>query len=695
MEYVSMVKGWAFFSLLLVSPLPALLAGFIYLSKRPYSLRRLTMGLSVGWCIFQAAIAFILGSIISLTYGYIFISQILLLLIGVGLLSRIEKSSLRELAGSIQNLNFGIEEKILLISICLIGFIFWYQISSQPISDFDSLYYHLPMTVNWFQTGSLERLPEFGQNSQYPYNWELLATLFIFPFHTDFQVLFVNMIAWFLFGVSVVVLSVELGAKRLPSIFVASIVMLIPITRTQLNSLHVDLTFVGFFLTSLYFLLDFLRTRDMWSLNLFFASVGMMLGVKMSGLGYVILLVVCGIGIWFDEKSSRKFDQKNLYTAIPGFIFMCALGGYWYIANWLEVGNPLGYLKVSAGPVVIFKGLDMKSYLAIIHPQFYELTPLVQQLYDDCENLGDCIPRTTLMSVFNPMEKEDWQILWLEIRSQGGWQLFLIVALVPFGIYNLAKQRGFRSGIMVSFILVLLGSLLLFLLTPYSGDNGSHQWQITPWIGQAFRYALPFFGVLSIISALGFSILTPPKFSFVVFFILLTFVFLPELAVIFAILTFIIVMSNYLKLKGLHLNHHLLMFSFFVLCILVFTILSYGKYQREKLQADQFNGLESVFSTYGQKKIKIGYIASFFRYPLYGIHLDHEVFFTPAYSDHREQWIESLRKRDIQLVSIGPFRDEDWLKIREFAWLNDPNGPFERISGLDPRDEFVLFKLEP
>ena len=52
--------------------------------------------------------------------------------------------------------------------------------------------------------------------------------------------------------------------------------------------------------------------------------------------------------------------------------------------------------------------------------------------------------------------------------------------------------------------LLCLACTALYAATPFSGDNGSHGWQITTWIGQGLRYGLPALGLFATVAALGF-----------------------------------------------------------------------------------------------------------------------------------------------------------------------------------------------
>lgn len=120
-----------------------------------------------------------------------------------------------------------------------------------PIEDFDSLAWHLPTMTTWYQSGFLNIPPE-EVYAGYPFSWEVFCTLFLFPFGEDYLVAFPNLIAWIILGLTVYLLSVAIGVNRLSSMTAATLVLLLPIMKMQVNSLHVDLPMGAFFLSGLY-----------------------------------------------------------------------------------------------------------------------------------------------------------------------------------------------------------------------------------------------------------------------------------------------------------------------------------------------------------------------------------------------------------------------------------------------------------
>jgi hypothetical protein len=106
----------------------------------------------------------------------------------------------------------------------------------------------------------------------------------------------------------------------------------------------------------------------------------------------------------------------------------------------------------------------------------------------------------------------------------------------------------------------------------------------------------------------------------------------------------------------------------------------------------------------------IGYPSSMKSYLLYGKDLNRQVIFMPSKTDAPAPWIDELRQKNVRVIAFGPSEPTmRWrsvnqmvadLKshpayrnyIREFLWLEDPNGPFVRVFGDDPRREPLIYR---
>jgi len=93
-------------------------------------------------------------------------------------------------------------ERFTIASIALVGTSLLLRFAAQPITENDSLGYHLPPMARWVQAGALVSIERNDQAAYYPYGWELLGTLFLLPLREDFLVTSANVIAWAMLGLA-------------------------------------------------------------------------------------------------------------------------------------------------------------------------------------------------------------------------------------------------------------------------------------------------------------------------------------------------------------------------------------------------------------------------------------------------------------------------------------------------------------
>lgn len=488
----------ALLCVILFSPLPLCLV-----SARLIANQTLVSGLAHSilliltlWCVIQVCVGLLLGFVHDLFLTEVLITEALLLLAGIFCWMSVSRTGFE---GEIEPLfkvhpRLSKSEQIILVVIACLGAVLLRKLALQPITNYDSLAYHLPTMVEWYQAGHLPIFSKYltNQIGYYPYSWELLCLLFIMPCREDFLVSFPNFIAWLIFGLAIYKLSYQLQAKRIYSLAAASLAFSIPAVLSNVNTMHIDLPMAAFFMVSLYWLTLFIQYPTLISVCLFLVSIGMLVSIKTSGilyagiLGFVLLVYLI---INYRKMLSSKTVNSSHPTKGMVILYFSSLlcfvliSSFWYVKNFLATGNPLGLLHVQVAGLTVFPG-----------------------------NLETAeIRRTTLAKLFNLASVNDWKVwfsqVWVELQLP-----FLLVAL-QF-IMALPKTLGFwqknpetnhfrNSSLLLLILLIVLG--FLYWKTPYSADTliGQNKWKITPWVGQGLRYAFPFVGVLSVVAAIG------------------------------------------------------------------------------------------------------------------------------------------------------------------------------------------------
>jgi hypothetical protein len=653
--------------------------------------------LMTGWCLIQTAVGLLLGISQSLSLGSVITSA--LVVGGVGIIAcallRRRGASLNfgNLLRCVQPLNHS--ERWMVGAMSFLAAALLWRVATRPITDWDSLSYHLPAMAKWYQTKSLT-MPDADQISRYPYNWEVLCALFLMPFREDFLAAVPNVLSWGMMGLAVYCLSLQVGATRLRSMAAACLVLTLPHVIENVNTMHIDLPFAAFFMAGLYFAVLFHRTRNVAHCALFLTSLGMLCGIKMSGPVYAALL----FGVWvlmevfLRQSAIRPFQSLDiaLLSVLSGLGFLL-LGGYWYVRNYSEVGNPFGLLKMQVAGVTMFPGsLDM-----------------------------DKIRRTTIASLFEPTNFAHWTILLGRIKNG------LHFPFLVMGLHTLALPLAFalgRKGIKAAHLVGLMGLLLstgfLYWTTPYSGTSTAGGTELTPWIGQAFRYAFPFMGVMGVAAAVGATTWRTWDAAMVASVLLSGLLCMTHVADSRKILLAYVAVVLLLGWKRLGMTIHLpkqmkptaQMVAFAVCAALLFGATLVARKRRDA----QRQPIYGEVITYLQERVRpeetIGYVHSQRVYLFYGKGFNRQVVPLPSGVTDFPQWLDALRQQRVAIVAVGPGpQPEGWKSIsdmrtalasdpasqrqfKELVWLENPDGPFVRVCGQNPGREPLLYRFK-
>lgn len=210
---------------------------------------------------------------------------------------------------------------------------------TQPPSNWDSNWYHLPAAVEWLKAKSLwvESRPPYWY---FPRNGELYLAWTLFPFRSDLLVNLYNFPVLLWLGCSVWLLAKKLELFQewrwflvlaLPSMTVMSSVML----GTQKNDLLVATLFTS--AAALLFSFDDQRRKNDARVLLSALSVGLLIGTKLNGLVYAIALLMV---LPFLGKMTFKWSGAMVarYGAYYGSGLMLCV--FWFVKSWRLTGHP-------------------------------------------------------------------------------------------------------------------------------------------------------------------------------------------------------------------------------------------------------------------------------------------------------------------------------------------------------------------
>lgn len=186
-----------------------------------------------------------------------------------------------------------------------------------PALAIDPLSYHLPESVMWVQQGtpgSVELLTyEFPQGN-YPVTNELLV-----GWLTAIGRSFAPALVWTPFMGALLVMSACALLPRWKGLAAAA-VLLVPVAATQFLGPHTDLPAVAWLAAA----------AALGSLPLAFLAAALAVGTKttVAPLAIIVLLT----------KWRRPLPWRPL---VPALLAGCAVGGTWYLRNWIDHGSPL------------------------------------------------------------------------------------------------------------------------------------------------------------------------------------------------------------------------------------------------------------------------------------------------------------------------------------------------------------------
>jgi hypothetical protein len=326
----------------------------------------------------------------------------------------------------------------------LVALVAW-RVLTRPVVEFDSLHYHMPQLAEWLQAGSLVRMRHVGSAFHtYAFGWEALAAVFVVPLGRGTLVSAPSLLAWLMYAAATHALARRMGARSAAAALGSLMLLCLPITRIGVATLQVDLAFGAFFIMGVYFALCYAEDRAPADLGAFIAASASMFWVKLSALPYVA-------------------GALGILAFLPALAF--------YGRNWLELGNPLGYLH---------------------------LPPLF-----DGDVMGTAYWRkTTLLAVF-------------DVRSSSHLVVLKDVAIAGLGIPGLvtgafgivALSQVWKRRRLALLIALFPVTFFLYIATPYSADN-QPPFEVTPFMGQALRYGFAWIGIVAALGAVGMSVLT-------------------------------------------------------------------------------------------------------------------------------------------------------------------------------------------
>ena len=507
-----------------------------------YSFPHFLLVLLTGWSVVQVCTGLILGSVDRLNIFAVTIAEIVICAIGLILIYAKNRKAFTFSQWQIPQLKQPLNpcELLIISATAFAGFVLCETIVTKPTTNYDSLWFHLPVIARWYQTHSFTLLDAAGnwifeheQARVYPYNWHVLSALCVLPFGEDFLAAFPILIAWVLEGIAVYLLSIKFGATRTYAMAAASLVLIVPMMLNQVNTIHPDLPLAAIFTVGLYLGLSYHSRRSLSELSLFLATTGMLAGIKITGLVYAASLLG-GLGIleikrFAVNKNSTptNFRIRHIKPVLLCGILSCLLlGSFWYARNLLRINYPVSDSREINIPLQPVPSVPSSSPIPQPKPPVASPKPTitpspkapVQQPTPTIPAPPPASPllkiwQSSLAAQFNPSNISHWQTLGLQIliRLQLPFLAIVLQVLVaPLALIQGKTRIINQNNIILTVVLASTG--ILYLITPYtSGTAGESIGYLSPLLGFNLRYGFPFLSLLAIAAAATATLLKTPK----------------------------------------------------------------------------------------------------------------------------------------------------------------------------------------
>ncbi len=216
------------------------------------------------------------------------------------------------------------------------------QIFSGGITEWDSLWYHLPYAARWVQLGSLTQLHNIGNpaGTFLPVNGEVFHALGMAAFGHDALSPLLNLLWLALLLLAAWCVGEAVGRPQTGLTLGALVMGLRIMQESQPGTANVDVAGLALMLAALAFVIH--EPRRPFGFILSGAAIGLIAGTKLGLLP--VAAALAGVLIIRVPSGSRR-------VIIPASAAAALTGTFWFARNFMHVGNPLPWMQMSIGPI--------------------------------------------------------------------------------------------------------------------------------------------------------------------------------------------------------------------------------------------------------------------------------------------------------------------------------------------------------
>ena len=471
--------GCLLLALAIIAPLPLAALTASGLRTRDNGTRLLAV--LVAWILIQSLIVVSLGWCGVLGRGTLITVEVALLILGVIGWRRAPggRALLSDLHTSLHAVPaWPIAERALLAVAVSAGVLALLAQPLIPSGNYDTQMYQLPMAAEWLQHGTVQARQEQWQGSTtfergmlyYPGAWNALNALALALGGHERWALLPSLLAWAVYGLAIRALARAAGAARGPALAAAVLALVLPLTGISLQAAHVDLALGAVLLAGVVFALDAGKAGCAVAMAIAIALAGFAPGIKQSGPATAALIAFAGgIALLRRERcAALGVDLRRRWPALlPALVVVGVLGASWYVRNWIETGNPTGFVRLR-----LFG---------------HELPGTIDAAF---------IAATNLRHAFRLGDPAHWSLLGLVGLFYLG--LPAIAMLAP--LVRLPWAGRGRVKPVLGLGLLAFALAWMHIAGPWSGKH-AHDADLSWWLGQQLRYGFALCGVLAALGA--------------------------------------------------------------------------------------------------------------------------------------------------------------------------------------------------
>lgn len=217
------------------------------------------------------------------------------------------------------------------------------------IVSVDTQWYHLPAATRFVQTGNLMPIQYFDGDAVtafFPFTSELFHGLGMMYFGSDIASLVINLGWMALLLTAAWSIGRQFGVGPVTCIGAAIVVGSPGMVATQPGAALTDVVGLALLMTAVALYVANERSSRPLILDAVIGlAIGLAVGTKFTFVGpgaFIALAVIAS------THRGKRFQRAGVV-----FLAVCATGLFWYLRNFVQMGNPLPPLKVAIGPLVL------------------------------------------------------------------------------------------------------------------------------------------------------------------------------------------------------------------------------------------------------------------------------------------------------------------------------------------------------